>query len=595
MLAMQQLPLSGNDTGEFQTKEQVDSLDEMNSFQPDDVAADEPTTTQSYESVPAEPVKKEEPQSIIVMPTTPKKNEEFEPKTVMTNTPIEPKNDDPEPTTVMTNTHTAPTTDTLFSAEKVKHGRCMSPSQRPVVCAPTKPSMDAAPRPNYSNQAQRNNTKSAPHELFIGNLPLSMKEEQLKEFFENTFGKVLGVRINRKNHKNKTFGFVKFENQETAKHVLAKKPILLSHDICLVVEEIKRQGDRHGYGTRVRPQPDGQMKNDGTLLGETTKTPTEPKEKDEPESTTVMSNNKKRVNNKKQQGFRYGSEPTNVTTKASTESKEKDDSEPTTVMANTPTAPTNDILSWAEKVKHGRRMSPPQRPVVCAPTKPSMDAAPKVHEKPRAQAKHASRPKYSNQAQSNNTKSAHELFVGNLPLSMKEEQLKDFFDKKFGKVVGVRINHKNLKNKTFGFVRFKNEDTAKKVLTTKPIMLDNLHLNVEEKKQRGDRHGSRVGPQPDGQMKNGCTLVGETEEGHGRWGRRANVQNMNSRVGGKGVHRDGHEKNDKRLTDSGDERGLRKKHGQPQKDAAPVQAAQDRKPTVDEDGFVLVQHGKKKR
>ena len=105
-------------------------------------------------------------------------------------------------------------------------------------------------------------------------------------------------------------------------------------------------------------------------------------------------------------------------------------------------------------------------------------------------------------------------------------------------------------------------------------------------------------------MKNGGTLVGETKRAqekeqvgnkNGRWGRRGNVQNMNSRVGGRGVYRDGDRKNDKRLTDNGDERGSRKKHAQPKKDAAPVQAAQDRKPIVDEDGFVLVQHGKKRR
>ncbi|XP_076458979.1 ras GTPase-activating protein-binding protein 2-like [Babylonia areolata] len=96
-----------------------------------------------------------------------------------------------------------------------------------------------------------------------------------------------------------------------------------------------------------------------------------------------------------------------------------------------------------------------------------------------------------------------QLFVGNLPHSMTEPELKSFFEC-YGTVLDLRINTKGSGSRVpnFGFVVFESSETAQTVLKQKPIMYKGEHrLNVEEKKTRGDhrpaaRGNARYGPGP---------------------------------------------------------------------------------------------------
>ncbi|XP_072898456.1 ras GTPase-activating protein-binding protein 2 isoform X2 [Hemitrygon akajei] len=90
---------------------------------------------------------------------------------------------------------------------------------------------------------------------------------------------------------------------------------------------------------------------------------------------------------------------------------------------------------------------------------------------------------------------SHQLFVGNLPHDIDENELKDFF-MGFGNVVELRINTKSSGGKlpNFGFVVFDDPDPVQRILSAKPIMFrGEVRLNVEEKKTRAFREGERRG------------------------------------------------------------------------------------------------------
>ncbi|XP_050974475.1 ras GTPase-activating protein-binding protein 2 [Labeo rohita] len=84
---------------------------------------------------------------------------------------------------------------------------------------------------------------------------------------------------------------------------------------------------------------------------------------------------------------------------------------------------------------------------------------------------------------------SHQLFVGNLPHDIDENELKDFF-MTFGNVVELRINTKSTGGKipNFGFVVFDDSEPVQRILGVKPIMFrGEVRLNVEEKKTRAMR------------------------------------------------------------------------------------------------------------
>uniref|UniRef100_A0A3Q3ILN2 GTPase activating protein (SH3 domain) binding protein 2 n=1 Tax=Monopterus albus TaxID=43700 RepID=A0A3Q3ILN2_MONAL len=84
---------------------------------------------------------------------------------------------------------------------------------------------------------------------------------------------------------------------------------------------------------------------------------------------------------------------------------------------------------------------------------------------------------------------SHQLFVGNLPHDIDENELKEFF-MTYGNVVELRINTKGVGGKlpNFGFVVFDDSDPVQRILGAKPIMFPGeVRLNVEEKKTRAVR------------------------------------------------------------------------------------------------------------
>ncbi|CAN0116024.1 unnamed protein product [Lampetra fluviatilis] len=94
---------------------------------------------------------------------------------------------------------------------------------------------------------------------------------------------------------------------------------------------------------------------------------------------------------------------------------------------------------------------------------------------------------------------SQQLFVGNLPYSMEETSLRDFFSS-YGTVLSVRINTQGASAVTgrklpnYGFVIFSDADSVQKILAAKPILYQGEHrLNVEEKKRRGFREGGGAG------------------------------------------------------------------------------------------------------
>nr|ADF47452.1 GTPase activating protein [Dugesia japonica] len=87
----------------------------------------------------------------------------------------------------------------------------------------------------------------------------------------------------------------------------------------------------------------------------------------------------------------------------------------------------------------------------------------------------------------------HQLFVGNLPQNMTEDELKDFFSEKYGPVKDVRIQKSRTSNEgkplpNFGFLVFHNHEVVEEILKNKPIYYSAHRLNVEQK--MGSSRGS---------------------------------------------------------------------------------------------------------
>lgn len=93
-----------------------------------------------------------------------------------------------------------------------------------------------------------------------------------------------------------------------------------------------------------------------------------------------------------------------------------------------------------------------------------------------------------------------QVFVGNLPQHLTDQELIDFFAR-FGKVLEFRINRKtggqggnNLGQKNFGFMIFESPETVEKILAARPIHMNKHRLNVEEKKPKEELAAARLRP-----------------------------------------------------------------------------------------------------
>uniref|UniRef100_A0A0A9VZE7 Ras GTPase-activating protein-binding protein 1 n=1 Tax=Lygus hesperus TaxID=30085 RepID=A0A0A9VZE7_LYGHE len=123
---------------------------------------------------------------------------------------------------------------------------------------------------------------------------------------------------------------------------------------------------------------------------------------------------------------------------------------------------------------------------------------------------------------------SNQLFIGNVPVSATEPELRELFGK-FGAIVDLRILSKGSTKSSgnrvpnYGFIIFEDQSAVQAVLTSKPIMFPNdngVKLNVEEKKAKrgggggegGGRGGARGGG---GMMRSSAGPMGGSGAGRG--------------------------------------------------------------------------------
>lgn len=115
------------------------------------------------------------------------------------------------------------------------------------------------------SQGHRDTSFGDSHQLFLGNLPHSATEEELREIF-SVFGPVVDLRIQPSTKGSSSgprappnYGFITYENQQAVQSCLAAKPIRYPNNdkngTVLNVEE-KKTKDRLSYGGGNRLGPD---------------------------------------------------------------------------------------------------------------------------------------------------------------------------------------------------------------------------------------------------------------------------------------------------------------------------------------------------
>ncbi|XP_065314266.1 ras GTPase-activating protein-binding protein 1-like isoform X2 [Gordionus sp. m RMFG-2023] len=94
---------------------------------------------------------------------------------------------------------------------------------------------------------------------------------------------------------------------------------------------------------------------------------------------------------------------------------------------------------------------------------------------------------------------SHQIFVGNLPHTMGENELSKYFSE-YGKVVDLKIisgqKDGTRKVPNYGFVIFSSSEPVKKLINEKPIIYKGHRLNVEEKKNQRKGGGPIVNNRP---------------------------------------------------------------------------------------------------
>lgn len=176
---------------------------------------------------------------------------------------------------------------------------------------------------------------------------------------------------------------------------------------------------------------------------------------------------------------------------------------------------TGSVMSDPKPMDNGSQARPQrdQRPQRERPTRDSRDTREVSRQGERPQ---GGPPSGDNSlARINQYPDSQQVFVGNLPHTMSEKDLRDYFGK-WGTVVDSRINKKSDRNSevpNYGFVVFDDDKAVQNVLQNRgQFTLDHGHrLNVEEKKQRGET-GGRGGPRGGGR---GGSMMGGRGGGMG--------------------------------------------------------------------------------
>ncbi|XP_018323328.1 ras GTPase-activating protein-binding protein 1 [Agrilus planipennis] len=116
---------------------------------------------------------------------------------------------------------------------------------------------------NFEDRRKSQNSHNDSNQLFLGNLPHTAREEEIREIFAQ-FGTIVDLRILSKQSKQPgipgarappNYGFITYESQEAVQNCLAAKPLHYPHNdktgVTLNVEE-KKVKDRPSYGSGNR-------------------------------------------------------------------------------------------------------------------------------------------------------------------------------------------------------------------------------------------------------------------------------------------------------------------------------------------------------
>lgn len=154
-------------------------------------------------------------------------------------------------------------------------------------------------------------------------------------------------------------------------------------------------------------------------------------------------------------------------------------------------------------------LSPPPRPQA-APARPSKEARGGMSNR---EARMTAR----------NAPDNHQVFIGNLPPGVKDEEVRNVFSK-YGTILEIRLNPKN-----FGFVIFNSSDPVEQILTNRPIQIGDHEINIEEKKPSG-----AVGRGGGGNRRGGGGSGGSRGNARGGGGQAGRGGTGGSRAGNRG-------------------------------------------------------------
>lgn len=153
-------------------------------------------------------------------------------------------------------------------------------------------------------------------------------------------------------------------------------------------------------------------------------------------------------------------------------------------------------VTWAALAKKNTASSAVSAPVTTPQPKPApkkaspapQKAPPKKREEPQTKKEQMDEPRRRNPAPDN-----HQIFIGNLPTSISEKDVRDNFGE-YGNIIEVRLNQKN-----FGFIAFDGPDAPSKILAlskSKSFVIHGNTINIEVKRSGGagrERNGERGG------------------------------------------------------------------------------------------------------
>jgi len=144
-------------------------------------------------------------------------------------------------------------------------------------------------------------------------------------------------------------------------------------------------------------------------------------------------------------------------------------------------------VTWAALAKKNTASSVVVAPVATPQPKPApkksspapQKAPPKKREEPQPKKEQSEEPRRRNIAPDN-----HQIFIGNLPTSITEKDVRDHFGE-FGNIIEIRLNAKN-----FGFIAFDGPDAPSKILTKAKVKMESIvihgnTINIEVKRSGG--------------------------------------------------------------------------------------------------------------